>query len=176
LFSMAIIALSALTAVYYYGSLYTYQYRPCSTNNGYPMYPGTSTGASSANMNNDYVDDFWATYYSGKYSRALRYHNIPGTQLCFGHYVINIPWIIQFVLNLLMGTLGIATAVVSVVSATFSCAPVCCYKDEEQDEGKLALLDDAATPDVLAVMPPSYAEKDPIKEIQIDVPTGAVSI
>jgi len=45
-------------------------------------------------------------------------------------------------MNLLMGVLGIIFAILTVVSATLSCIPLCCdpLKQQEKDEGNKQLL------------------------------------
>jgi len=164
LFCAAIIALSALTSVYYFGSLYTYQYQPCPGNDGFPMYYGTgpsgpgyydTPGGTSEN-------DYWGRYYStGGFQGPSQYYPGQGGQLCFGRYVINIPWIVQFTMNILMGLIGIINAIVSVVAATLSCSTFCYNKARKEE--KKELINSSSDPYRVDIIPPAYCEKPPIE-------------
>jgi len=169
-FSAAIIVLSALTAVYYFGSMYTYQYRPCPGNNGFPMFYGTGfTGPGYYNSPNmeGYENDFWGLYYSAG-TPVQAYMGQGKGQPCFGHYVISIPWVVQFTMNMLLGCLGIINAIVSIVAATLSCGPVCCYNRKKEDEDKENLIDCFGS-EILTVVPPPYSEKPSVDDQQVDV-------
>jgi len=175
LFCAAIITLSALTAVYYFGSMYTYQSRPCPGNNGFPMFYGTGSSGTgyyyspSGDTGGYPDDDFWGRFYNSMgFDSPNQYYAGYGGEPCFGHYVINIPWIVQFSMNLLMGFLGIMTAIVSIVAATLSCAPICYYRASKHDDSKDNLIDDTTGSDIVTITPPSYCEKPPIYGIQVE--------
>jgi len=144
IFAFAIIALSALTSVYNYGSPYTYMSDPCPVPMDYipshhhhdpndmapvPQVPGDGMAPP--------VDDYWNSYYYGYGPRGERYP-------CYsnGHYVINVPWVVQFSMNLFMGVAGIINAILSVVAATLSCYPLCCdpFKQQKKDDRQKKLL------------------------------------
>jgi len=150
LFAAAIIALSALTSVYHYGSAYTYV--PCQST-GYNSHYNSGTGGQK-HINNLY----WNNYYYGS-----------GGQPCTGAgFVLNVPWVVQFSLNLIMGCLGILSAIVAIVAATLSCAPLCC-NPEKLDKPKKAQV--TASEEIMAAPLP---EKVPIEDaIFLDVPTNA---
>jgi len=154
LFAAAIIALSALTSVYHYGSAYTYV--PCQSTGYYSHYNSGGTGGQK-HINNLY----WNNYYYGS-----------GGQPCTGPgFILNVPWVVQFSLNLIMGCLGILSAVLAIVAATLSCAPLCCNPDQ-LDKPKKAKL--AASEETMAEPLP---EKVPIGDaIFLDVPTNAYHI
>lgn len=175
-FCAAIVGLSALTAVYYFGSPYTYQSRPCPVSNFYLSSNWHAPGDNSVprdNLLGDQLEnDYWLTYYSTGYHQA---DGNPAIEPCFGHYVINIPWIVQFAMNLLMGCLGVINAIVSIIAATLSCAPVCCYLDKKKEDEEQLI--ENSSPDSDSILPP-YSEKAPIdmQQILVDSPAGTQHI
>jgi hypothetical protein len=139
IFSGAIISLSALTSVYNYGSPYTYHSDPvpCFQPNNYlPRHNHEYPGLEPTTPPSYLGDDYWNSYYNGYGSYGARYP-------CYnGHYVINDPWVIQFTMNLFMGTMGIINAILSLVAGTLSCVPLCCdpFKQQLKDDHKKQLL------------------------------------
>lgn len=139
-FTAALISLSALMSAYNYGPLYLYKLRHCSHHHHHDRQFGDATSKpSSVDYWSGYYDtgyygtgyygtgyydtgyyggseDYWSSYYPDRRSSSH----------CSGYYAINVPWVVQFSMNLLMILLGLISAVVAIVSATLSCAPFCC--------------------------------------------------
>jgi len=155
LFAAAIIALSAMTSVYRYGAAYTYV--PCQSTGYYSHYQSGEQLGGQKHINNLY----WNNYYYGS-----------GGKPCTGPgFILNVPWVVQFSLNLVMGCLGIVSVIVAIVAATLSCAPLCCNPEQPEKSKKAPL----AAPEV--TMAEALPEKTPIENaIYLDVPTNAYDI
>jgi len=150
--------MSALTSAYNYGSPYIYV--PCESTGQYSGYY-LSSGSHSGGQRH-ISNLYWNTYYYGS-----------GGAPCTGAgWIINIPWVAQFSMNLLMGCLGILSAIIAIVSATLSCAPLCCIPDEKPDKKPNKEL--AGPVETCAEALP---EKTPIEDhIFLDVPSNAYHI
>lgn len=69
----------------------------------------------------------------------------------------------QFSMNLLMGALGIISAILSVVAATLSCVPLCCDPLKQQEkEDRAKLLDVTSQEQEAGPLPVKVAPSDVI--------------
>lgn len=97
----------------------------------------------------------WVQYFTGYLTGYYtQYYNGYGSDYYgpTGCYVMNVPWIVQFSMNIIMGVLGIICAILTVIAATLSCAPLCCSptNNESQEKNWKAPL-----------MSPAYIEAPP---------------
>lgn len=179
-FCAAVMGLSALNSAYAFGSPYHYMYS-CggSTGSYYPGntggYPGSYTGGYE-DMGRNLNDDYWATYYSSGYYMGQQ-HQEP----CYGRYELDVRWVVQFAMNLLMIVLGLVNTIVVIVAATLSCAPLCCNPEEPEEEHKETAMKQLLNGEVEVdhknypslALPASPTQADHIK---LDVTTDAMHI
>jgi hypothetical protein len=145
-FCAAVMGLSALNAAYEFGSPYRYIY-PCShsTDGTGSYYPGNYYPPGHGDDGLEHTGPVGTSYGSGNYYSGgygtggddywNAYYQMP-PQPCYGKYVLDTMWVVQFSMNLLMMLLGLVYTVVVIVSATLSCAPLCCNPEDNEEYKK----------------------------------------
>ena len=158
----------------------------------YDTYPYYNTYPSYDTYNSYYYNTYPTydtyPYYTGQYFDTHPYNTYPNTGSywdsyyyyysrypCYGANVLNVPWVVQFSMSLLMCLLGLISAVLAVVAATLSCVPLCCDPLAKIQDSKQS-HDWSGDSHVTA-----QADPLPIKVIPLDMdagvqPMGIVSV
>jgi len=147
----------------YYTSYYTSYYT-----GGYGTGSTGSTGSSGTGHWTSGWTSLWTGYWTGSYYTSY-YSGYSGYFSRFGNtgcYVLNVPWVVQFSMNVIMASFGIFSAIIAIIAGTLSCAPICCNPDKKRD---------IESPPTYAESPPYYQLPTtiPVDVVCIDVPTGA---
>lgn len=170
IFCAAVMGLSALNAAYEFGSPYHYVY-PCTGSTGGTggYYPGTyGSGNYYSGGYGMGVDDYWNSYYN------------PPQPPCYGKYVLDTMWVVQFSMNLLMILLGLVYTVVVIVSATLSCAPLCCNPEDNEEYKKETCMKEDLSGNTAVNLNAylAFPEQAPayVEHVKLDTPSDPIHI
>jgi hypothetical protein len=152
LFAGVLIGLSAVSSVFstVFGTVYIYQ-NPCG--HQVPRFPPSMPDPH---------------YYTGYYNGYAGYMNSYGSRGC---YALNVPWAVQFSMNIIMAAFGVFTAIIAIIACTLSCAPICCNPEKKEEE------DDTHPSHLPLEAPPYYELPNAVMPgvLFVDMATGQVT-